>query len=61
MLKNEYLVSKIGFDTEENEPSRVSSFSLKNTGFYESDLSTELSTSDITTGANSKHNKSGIL
>ena len=22
-LKNEYLVAKIGFDTEENEPSRV--------------------------------------
>ena len=24
MLQNEYLVAKIGFDTEENEPSKVS-------------------------------------
>ena len=40
MLKNECLVANIGFDTEENEPSKVWSVSLKNTGFYWSDLST---------------------
>ena len=34
MLKNAYLDAKIGVDTEENEPSKVSSFSLKNTEFY---------------------------
>ena len=33
-LKNEYLVAKIGFDTEGNEPSKVCSFSLKNAEFY---------------------------
>ena len=42
MLKDYYFVAKIGFDTEENEPSKVWSFSLKNTGFYWSDLSTKL-------------------
>ena len=41
MLKNDYLVAKIGFDTDENEPSKVCSFSLKNTGLYSSNLSTE--------------------
>ena len=42
MLKNEYLVAKIGFDAEENELSKVWSFSFKNTGFYSSDLSTKV-------------------
>ena len=34
MLKNEYLVGKIGLDTAEGEPSKVWSFSLKTTEFY---------------------------
>ena len=29
LFKNEYLVAKIGFDTEENEPSKVCRFSVK--------------------------------
>ena len=33
MLQNEYLVAKIGRDAEENEPSKVLSFPLKNTEF----------------------------
>ena len=33
-FKNEYLVAKIGLDTDENEPSKVCLFSLKNTEFY---------------------------
>ena len=35
MLKNAYLVAKIGFDTEENEPSKVWSFSLKSIELYQ--------------------------
>ena len=34
LLKNEYLVAKIGLDTEENEPSKVCRFSVKTTEFY---------------------------
>ena len=34
MLKNEYLGVKNGLDTDENEPSKVWSFSLKNTEIY---------------------------
>ena len=34
MLTNACLVAKIGLDTEENEPSNVRSFLLKNTGSY---------------------------
>ena len=34
LFKNEYLVAKIGFDTEENEPSKVCRFSVKTTEFY---------------------------
>ena len=29
LFKNEYLVAKIGFDTGENEPSKVCRFSVK--------------------------------
>ena len=42
MLKHEYLVAKIGFDTEENEPSEVWSFSLSKTGLIASNLSTKV-------------------
>ena len=34
MLNNEYLVANIGFDREENEPSKVWSSSLAKTGLY---------------------------
>ena len=34
MLQNAYLGAKIGFDAEENEPSKVCWFSLKNTELY---------------------------
>ena len=34
LLKNEYLVAKIGLDTEENEPSKVCRFSVKTTEFF---------------------------
>ena len=42
-LSNDYLLAKFGFDTEENEPSKVWSFSLKDTESY-SDFSVKSQT-----------------
>ena len=44
LFKNQYLHAKIGFDTEENEPSEVWSCSLKIPNFTASSLSTKTRT-----------------